>query len=193
MQRNVLYSGIFFLMALFFISCVKEDTPAAVKSTSFLTDANPQTGKFSYFSFKTGLTIAESDVQTSEWDFGMKLTTFIVNSGISGPGNAGVIIQDGVFDEIAEAPESGYKIDQTGNLAIKDSEWYVYNSSTFTFSPIAGKVFIFRTGDGKYAKMEILSATPTDSNGNPVTPPTYPTKIKYAIRYAYQDNGTRKF
>lgn len=204
MLKNIFYPGslrftgilqmsIFVFTVLFFVSCDKEVEPAPVKTTDLLTDANPQTGKYTYFSFKTGSTIAESEVQTAKWDFGLKLTTFNVNSGISGPGSAGVLIQNGIFDEMKEAPEGGYRVDQTGNPAIKSEDWGVYNSTSHTFAPIAGKVFIFKTSDGKYAKMEILSATPVDSNGNPVTPPTFPVKIKYAMRYVYQDNGTRTF
>ena len=193
MLKRIFYPVILIVFGLLIVSCEKEVEPIEAKTTDILTDANPQTGKYTYFSFKTGTTVAETEVQTTNWDFGLKLTTFIVNSGISGPGNAGALIQDGVFNEISEAPESGYRIDQTGDMAIKADEWYVYNSTNHTFAPKAGKVFIFKTAEGKYAKMEILSATPVDANGNPVTPPTFPAKIKYTIRYVYQAENSRKF
>lgn len=191
--KNFLYLSLFFVLGFGMSSCEKEYVPTVAKTTDILTDVNPQTGNFTYFSFKNGAVVANSEAQTTNWDFGIKFTTFNVNSGISGPGDAGVLIQTGVFDEILEAPETGYLEDQTGNLAIKDAEWYDYNPVNHTFAPKAGKVFIFRTADGKYAKMELLSAIPTDSNGNTVTPPTFPTKIKYTLRYAYQSDGSRKF
>lgn len=191
--KNILIAGLFIAMGIGLSSCEKDYVPTEVKTTDILTDVNPQTGKYTYFSFKNGNVVAETEAQTANWDFGIKFTTFIVNSGVSGPGEGGVLIQSGVFDEILEAPETGYLTDETGNLAIKDGEWYDYNPQTHTFAPKAGKVFIFKTADGKYAKMELLSATPTDSNGNTVTPPTFPTKIKYTLRYVYQEGGSRKF
>jgi hypothetical protein len=124
----------------------------------------------------------------------MRFETFIVNSNASGPGNAGVQIVNQPFEAVAAAPESGYKYDTTAaQKAIKGTDWYIYNAATRTFSPIAGKTFLFRTATNKYAKLEVLSADPADDNGNPVVPPTRPTKIKYKIRFAYQASGTRDF
>lgn len=192
--KNYLYLILFVFIGIGLNSCTNDNyEPTISKTTDFLTDVNPATGSYTYFSFKSGTVVASTEAKTSNWDFAIKFTTFIVNSGVSGPGAAGVIVKDGVFDAITEAPESGYLIDQTGNFAIKDGEWYDYNPVTHVFAPKAGKVFVFKTATGKFAKMEILSATPTDSNGNVVVPPTVPTKIKYAIRYAYQDLDTRKF
>jgi hypothetical protein len=39
----------------------------------------------------------------------------------------------------------------------------------------------------------MLTADPTDDNGNAVIPPTRPTKIKYKLRKAVQLDGTRNF
>jgi hypothetical protein len=118
----------------------------------------------------------------------LRLTTFLVNSNASGPGNAGVIMQDGIFDNIGSAPASGYAYDTTaGKLAIKDGSWYNYNITTHVFIPIPGKVFIFRTADNHYAKMEILEA-----NYEPFVGPV-PQKIDYKVRFVYQGNGTANF
>jgi hypothetical protein len=109
-----------------------------------------------------------------------------VNSNASGPGDAAVIMQDGIFDNITQAPETGYAFDTTSTrLAIKDGTWYDYNGATRSFVPKAGKVFIFRTADNKYAKMEILEATYDPFVG------TVPDKINYKIRFVYQADGTR--
>ena len=186
--------GLVATLGLLAVSCKKDkdDTAPEARTVDFLTTASPM-GPFSLFQFESGASLDASQQQTDKWDFGMRLTTMIVNSGSSGPGNAGVLILTGVFDEITEAPESGYAVDATGNLAVKDASWYDYNPVTRIFTPKAGVVFVFKTANGKYAKMEMISATPTDDNGVAVTPPVQPTKIKYSFRYVYQPNGTRKF
>ncbi|MBK7636115.1 MAG: HmuY family protein [Saprospiraceae bacterium] len=176
------------------LACDKEEElvqPLNTVNKEILVSASDQ-GAFTLFSFETGTIINNSLLQTTDWDVGLKLITFTVNSGVSGPGNAGVIIQDGVLDNVKNAPTTGYKTDAQGSLAIKD-EWYDYNSTTRSFTPKAGKVFIFKTAKGKYAKMEILKGDPTDDNGTVVVPPARPTKIKYTLRYVYQPNGTLVF
>jgi hypothetical protein len=183
-----------FVLVLSFTSCDKEEDEVIPLNTvvkELLVSASDQ-GAFVLFSFEKGDVVSNTQLQSSDWDFGFKLISFTVNSGVSGPGNAGVIIQDGVFDNVKVAPAVGYKIDATGSPAIKD-EWYDYNSTTRSFTPKAGKVFIFRTGKGKFAKMEILKGDPTDDIGNIVVPPARPTKIKYTIRYVYQPDGSLNF
>jgi HmuY protein len=142
---------------------------------------------YSFFSFKNG-TVATTDSATNKWDFALRLTTFLVNSNASGPGNAGAILQDGLFDNISSAPATGYAYDTTsGKLAIKDGSWYNYDINTHVFNPKPGKVFIFRTADNHYAKMEILEVTYEPFTG------MMPDKIDYKIRFAYQSNGTVDF
>jgi hypothetical protein len=177
-------------------SCKKEAdrVPLAAVTGTFLVNGSNE-GNFGLFSFeRNALVNNETDSISNNWDFGLRFASFITNSGISGPGNAGAIVQTAVFDDVTEAPESGYRTDlAVGDLAVKDSDWYDYNPVTRSFSPRAGQVIIMRTGSGKYAKMEVLKAEPTDDNGEIVVPPTRPTKIKYTIRYVYQANGTRTF
>jgi hypothetical protein len=183
-------------MVLFGTSCKKEEdkTPLDAITTSFLVNGANE-GNFGLFSFeKNQLIVNAVDSTSNRWDIGLRFATMITNSGISGPGNAGAIVQTAVFDDILEAPESGYRTDAAvGDLAVKDNDWYDYNPVTRSFSPKAGQVLIFRTGAGKYAKMEVLKAEPTDDNGEIVVPPTRPTKIKYTVRYVYQPDGSRNF
>jgi len=189
------YAMLFAALGLTLTSCSKdEEDPKPVESitSDILVDAKTD-GEFVLFSFENNAVVALSQQQTNNGDFGLRLTTFITNSGVSGPGNGGAIVQTGIFDEINSAPENGYLTDAEGNLAITDGVWYDYNPITRSFSPKAGIVFFIRTGTGKYTKMEILEAVPTDDNGNIVAPPTIPTKIKYTFRYAYQSNGSRNF
>ncbi|MBM3176917.1 MAG: HmuY family protein [Bacteroidetes bacterium] len=147
------------------------------------------TGKFTLFSFATGEPVSNSDSLTNKWDIGFRATTIIVNGGKDRKGNGGIQILTGTsFDQVKEAPESGYATDDGSNLAVPSS-WYNYNATAKIVTPLAGNVFVIRTGTGKYAKMEILSyyldapASPTSAN-----PSRY-----YTFKYAYQSSGSRKF
>jgi hypothetical protein len=178
------------------VSCKKEDkpTPATVATIDFLVNGSASQGNYDFFSFSTGAKVAASDSNSTKWDFAMRFETFIVNSNASGPGNAGVQILNTPFDNVTSAPESGYKYDTAvAQKAIKGADWYIYNETTRTFAPIAGRTFVFRTATNKYAKLEVLSADPADDNGNLVVRPTRPTKIKYKIRFAYQAGNTKNF
>lgn len=191
------FSSLIFLLilGLSFASCNKDDDdaqPLEAVTLDLLVDAKNE-GAFSLFSFEKGLAVSAAEQQTENWDLGLRLTTFITNGGVSGPGQAGAIILSDVFDEVKEAPADGYRTDAQGDLAITDGTWYDYNPVTRAFAPKAGTVFVFRTAKGNYAKMELLKADPTDDNGTVVVPPTVPTKIKYTMRYVYQGNGSRAF
>jgi len=146
------------------------------------------------FSFKSGAEVPATDSASHKWDFSMRFEKVFVNSHASGPGNAGVQILNMPFEDVKMAPEAGYAYDTSGSqLAIKGSDWYIYNPTDHSFSPKAGKTFVFRTADDKYAKMEMIQAQPVDADGNLVTPPTLPTQIKYELRYTYQPDGTKNF
>jgi hypothetical protein len=185
------------LLAVLFVSCDKEDTPATpavVNTKDFLVNGSATSGNYNFFKFETSSELPASDSATTKWDFAMRFETFIVNSNASGPGTAAVQVISQPFDAVTVAPPTGYRYDTTASQkAIKGADWYTYNPTTRSFSPIAGKTFVFRTATGKYAKLEVLSADPADDLGNIVVPPTRPTKIKYRIRVAYQNNGTVNF
>ena len=175
---------------ILFSSCQKSNTIVApLKADTSVVAVNfSTTSPYAFFSFKNNAIVANSDSASTKWDFGLRLTTFLVNSNTSGPGNAGVIMVDGIFDNITSAPSTGYAYDTASNeLAIKDGSWYTYNITTHAFAPIPGKVFIFRTADGHYAKMEILEVT-----YEPFVGPV-PTTIDYKIRFIYQGNNSASF
>ncbi|MEO5948429.1 MAG: HmuY family protein [Chitinophagaceae bacterium] len=193
-KRNVIFAV---LMIIVFASCKKDSTdqsPSVVNTKDFLVNGNPSGGHYNFFSFETAAEIVAADSASNKWDFAIRFETFIVNSNASGPGNAGVQIINQPFEAIATAPTNSYKFDTTvSQKAIKGADWYTYNPTTRSFSPIAGKTFVFRTATGKYAKLEMISADPADDAGNLVVPPTRPTKIKYKIRVAFQGNGGFNF
>ncbi len=174
-----------------FTSCSKDNTTPQVSITSTQTlNVNFSTAsKYALFSFKDSAVVANTDSASSKWDFGLRLTSFIVNSNASGPGSAGVIVQDGVYSSITAAPSSGYAYDTTSSKpAIKDGTWYDYNPQTHAFVPKAGKVFLFRTADGAhYAKMQLLSV-----DYAPFTGPV-PATLLYKFQYTYQTSGSTTF
>ncbi len=176
------------------VSCVKDKPiPAVVVTKDILVNGSPTGGAFYLYSFENGQ-VLNTDSATNKWDFAIRFEKIIVNSNASGPGTASVQIVDGVFDTYITAPSTNYAYDTTTTkLAVKGADWYNYDAVTRTFAPKAGKIFVFKTNANKYAKLEILSADPTDDNGNAVVPPTRPTKIKYKIRTALQNDGTRNF
>lgn len=198
-----------------FTGCNEDDEIIPVVSTTISNlPADPGTGfdptngqplgltrEFTFFSFKTGAIVVNADSATANWDLGFNGTTIIVNGTTSGPGTSVVQIVDGIFDELAEAPESGYLSDNdvapiagapNTNLAIQtgsEKGWYTYDGAGMVTKPTAGKVIMVRTSENRYAKMEILSyykdapASPTFNNA----------ARYYTFRYVYQPNDTRSF
>lgn len=186
----VFLTGTLMISIFLFSSCGKSKSLSApLKADTSIVVVNfSNSSTYTFFSFKNKTVVANSDSATAKWDFGLRLTTFLINSNASGPGSAGVILQNGLFDDITTAPTTGYAYDTTSSkLAIKDGSWYNYNPATHSFVPAPGKVFVFRTADGNFAKMEILEAT-----YEPFTGYT-PNKIDYKIRFIYQPNGTASF
>ncbi|MGN6530525.1 MAG: HmuY family protein [Ginsengibacter sp.] len=179
------------------ISCGKKDNPTPATSPSVtVTDSIEipfSSSNYTLYSFKDSSIIPNSDSATTKWDFGIRFVSIITNSHASGPGNAGVITQQGIFDNLTQAPESGYSYDtastKLGIDASQTTGWYNYDESTHAFSPKAGQFFIFRTSDNHYAKMEILAVTYSGYNG-PTSPPT---TLIYKFRYTYQADGSRNF
>jgi hypothetical protein len=190
------YILIFTLGIFIFSNCKKEEdtTPASnivskevVLTTGF--GGIPGTNvPFSYYSFETGQPIPASEAGTKNWDFGISFSTLAFNSGFSGPGNAGVIfLESTIFSSLTTAPETGYLIDNSATDRAVKNNWYIYNSTTRTFTPKAGHTFAIRTANGKFAKMEILKTDYIDLVAG------LPTKVQYTFRYTYQANGTRNF
>jgi HmuY protein len=212
-MKSILSLIVLVSFVIAFTGCTEDDEPLPVVATTFSnlpadpsTGFNPSTGapigsknKFTFFSFKTGAVVSEADSATNKWDLGFKGTTIIVNSPTSGPGTAVVQIINGIFDELIEAPLDGYKSDDK-NATVKNAiptgsgnGWYTATGGApgtpTVVKPIAGKIIVVKTSDGRYAKMEILSYykdAPTSPTG------TEPSRY-YTFRYVYQPNDTKTF
>ena len=165
------------VFALFaFVACSDDDSGSdlvAVESSTATNIYAPQTGgqgqgeisgEFTKFSFATG-GVTTSD---TEWDLAFRGTTIAVNGGTATGtadepvrnGNGGVAIATGTFASVTTADGLSFAQDAAEAFAIptgSDNGWYNYNFMTNLITPIPGKVFVVRTHDGKYAKVEILS------------------------------------
>lgn len=197
------------LLALFIFtaSCSSDDdknevTPVVTTKVSNL--AAPQTGgqgqpvggAFTKFSFSQNKIVTDNS-----WDIAFRGTTIIVNGGAKigitdepeRTGNGAVSIASGTFASVTAFPAaSTFAQDASTVYSIPTGSgkgWYTYNAETHIISPIAGKVFVVKTHDGKYAKFEILSyykdapASPTQTSESPY----------YTFNFAYQANSTTTF
>ena len=179
-----------------------DDVPKPIAPTLQATEVPnldaTSTTKYTLFSFESGLTVANADSASTKWDIGFRGTTLIVNSGVSGPGAAGGQIVDGIFDELAVAPASGFAQDSETEKAIKGSGgWYTYtgtaSSPNHAILPNAGKVIVVKTATGKYAKMEIISYyinNPSTTTAEFADLTTRPESRYYTFRYLYQPDGS---
>ncbi|MCH2032565.1 MAG: HmuY family protein [Tenacibaculum sp.] len=139
----------------------------ALQTTDYTQNPPVTSGTFTGFSFKTGTIVTDGT-----WDIAFRGTTILVNGGskIGGltdeperTGTAALTTITGTFAEtiVAPADAASYTQDASGSYALPTGSgngWYTYaGSPTHLISPIAGKVFVVRTTDGNYAKMEIVS------------------------------------
>jgi len=192
-MKKTIQAGIIAATAMLFVltSCSKEDavTPVTIIEKTDSVKVNfSSTGSFTFFSFKNDAVVANTDSASTKWDFGLRFTTFILNSNAYGPGNAAAILQNSIYSTVTAAPTTGYAYDTTtSQKAIKDGSWYNYNPVTRTFAPKAGQTFIFRTADSRYVKMELLAVDYEAFTG------PMPIRLIYRFRYTYQANGTTTF
>lgn len=188
---------------LIFSGCDDDDeNPVTPLEASEVKDLNSvSTKNYTLFSFKEDAVVLNSDSATSKWDIGFRGTTIILNGGTSGPGQASGQIVSGIFDELKEAPASAYNSDSSTEKAILGSNgWYTYTGTTsvpnHAVLPIAGKVIVIKTADGKYAKVEIISyyqGNPDTTTGTFADLATRPAARYYTFRYIYQPDGTQNF
>lgn len=197
----------------FFFSACAEDTivepppPSAstmsVDTVKNLNGDTLSTGRFTYFSLSTKSEVTGNDTLTNKWDIAFRGTTIWINGGSVRFGNGGAIAAgapaySGIypltnFDTISTAPTEGYGVDNSNtNLAIPTGSgngWYSYDAAQNYIQAIPGVVILLKTGEGKYAKLEIMSYY---KNSTP-DPMPFPTNFRfYTFRYTYQPDGTTR-
>jgi hypothetical protein len=185
-------------------ACKKKDEPASqpLEVKTYKNLYAPQTGgmgqpiggAFTKFSFAKGEIVTDDS-----WDIAFRGLTILVNGGAKiglndepeRTGNASVSMLFSTFEEVKQVPDvSTFRQDGQNFYAIPTGSgngWYNYSSQTNLVTPIAGRIFVVKTIDGKYAKFEILSYykdAPTSPNAS-TDVPRY-----YTFRYVYQPNGT---
>ncbi|TAH18997.1 MAG: hypothetical protein EAZ08_10080 [Cytophagales bacterium] len=209
-KLNFSFAIIAFIALSVFSSCTKNDSVEPAKPleakiysnlTADLVTVNPANGqtsggtnRFTLFSFANNAIVANADSASNKWDVGFRGTTIIVNGGAIRTGQGGAFIYTGLFDELKEVPSTATFAQDNAptSLAIPTTSgmgWYNYNPATMIITPIAGKVLVIRTGDGKFAKMEILSYYKDSPTTITLTTP----QRHYTFRYIYQPNGTKVF
>lgn len=197
----LLFLGLFSLQ-----SCSKDEEPEtpvvlevktfkdlhAPQSTDYTTNPPTVSGDFIKFSFSKG-----SIVTDDAWDIAFRGTSIIINGGEAlgsdepnRTGQAGAYVATGLFDEIKTVAAANFTQDAKTGYAIPKGSgngWYNYaGPPTHVISPIPGKVLVFKTNDGKHAKMEILSYY----KGAPTTPDAMANPSRhYTFKYVYQPKG----
>jgi hypothetical protein len=199
---------------IIFQSCTKEETSVpqvtliqkivkdvpADTIVGLLPDGRPTgVNKFTFYNFENNAIVPNSDSNSTKWDIGVRGTTIITNGGTSGPGNGGAFIYVGTFDDLTSVPaDSTFKVDAAPNLAITAANnrgWYFYNAPVNLVTALPGRVLVFRTATGKFAKVEILNYY----KGGTTPAATDPDALKiysqryYTFKFAYQADGTKNF
>tara|TARA_R110001583_G_scaffold51002_1_gene159174 strand:- start:1835 stop:2470 length:636 start_codon:yes stop_codon:yes gene_type:complete len=152
----------------------------------------PISGQFTKFDFETGQTTTSE----TDWDIAFRGTSIIVNGGVSlgttdepeRTGNAAAYITNGTMASITEVNTASLVQDAATGYAIPSGSgngWYLYDSQAFLITPIAGKILVFKTRNGNYAKVEILSYY-KDAPSNPDT--TVDESRYFTFNYVYQPN-----
>ncbi|TFG66809.1 MAG: hypothetical protein E4H28_00690 [Gemmatimonadales bacterium] len=100
-------------------------------------------------------------VAANAWDIGVKRHRLVVNGGEGFAGVGGVQRVEVLFDDLSEAPASGYdRSHVTGggdtiNATLDD--WYSYDFFSHLLEPMPDATFVVRTAEGNYAKLRVLS------------------------------------
>jgi hypothetical protein len=152
------------------------------------------TGRYTFFSLRENEVIPSADSASTKWDIAFNATTIRVNNGVSGPGEGGVQVVQGLIEEVTEAPADGYDVDSEDGLAIpagSGNGWYNYSGPpNHLITPIPGRVLVVRTADGRYAKVRLLSYYKGNPSQLPADSEAHPDR-HYTFEYVFQPDGSR--
>lgn len=174
--------------------------PSATVKTQDVKDvdgATVATDKFTLYSLRENKVIASTEQDTDKWDIGFNKTTIIINGGTVRKGKgAATIVKGTSFDAIKTAPEDATFKTDSGNsgdgLAITTGTgkgWYSYDPVNHLITPIAGNIIVIKTGDGKYAKVQITNYY----KGAPANPAQTDASGYYNFKFALQTDGSKTF
>lgn len=177
-------------------SCTKEkggDAPKPDLEIKTVNDLDGTAGTV-YYNLRNNAIVTGADTLSGNWDLKFDRTKIFVNSGSSGVGTAEAQVLTSTFEDVINAPETGYKPDTDAENAI--SGWYRYTGSTapeHAILTVPGKIIVMKTGEGKYAKLEMLSyylGNPNTSSSEFADISTRPPSSYYTFRYAVQLDGS---
>ncbi|MFV1986036.1 MAG: HmuY family protein [Gemmatimonadota bacterium] len=135
-----------------------------------------------YYSFERGATV--DGTVDPDWDIAVQRFHFVTNGGAGYPGEAGAVAIPLSYDEVIEAPESGYSTtegalhDAPSNPALE--RWYTYSFFAHTLEP-KPETYVIRTSDGRFAKLGVISYYCPEA-----------TPGCFTFRYAYQGGGSSR-
>ncbi len=198
-MRSTFFTGLAALSLLAFSACDStSDSGGVTIEAQTVTNvaADPNTGldattgrptgargRYTLYSLRENKVIANSDSATNKWDIGFQSSTIIANTGAKGPGQGGILLRVGAFQDLTVAPDTTY------GASVSGTQWYDYNTATNIISPKAGRTFVLRTGDGKqYAKLRLLSYYKNQVASTDPTASRY-----YSFEYVLQTDGSRTF
>lgn len=193
-RRTIIIAA--FIGLIFYFGCTKK---SPTENVEFMVDASSKVDSiWTYFSFSKGDTVRPSDPENSyDWDLKFQRYRIGTNSGTSGPGEGGAVDVGKVdFDSLAEAPEGEYVIDTMVTFQGHSGEyerscnpvmlgWYEMVGMPPTFYP-TDTVFVVKSADGKYAKVQVLDYYYYDEQGD-----RHSGFITF--KYVYQPDGSRNF
>ena len=188
-----------FLIAFLFVACSNDEETLPVIAAKYSNLHAPQSGgqgqpisgPFTKFSFESG-----EVTEGNDWDIAFRGTTILVNGGTevglgeepARSGEAAAASVDGVFSSVISADGLSFSQDSASGTAIATGSgngWYLYNPQIMVISPIPGKVFVFETNNGHYAKVEFLSYY----KDSPANPNAFQDESRYyTFNYIYNPN-----
>lgn len=161
----------------------------AVQSADYTTTPPTIIGDYIKFSFAKGGTTTDND-----WDIAFRGSTIIVNGGEATTSDqpartagAGAYIATGTLAGVSSVDTALFAKDSPSEgLAIPAGSgqgWYNYNPTTHIIAPIAGKIIVVKTHNGRYAKLEILSYYENSEPNAELSNSQF-----YTFNYVYQPN-----
>ena len=186
--------AVLYISVFFYFSCGGDEevevAPTVQEAATFTVDATSREA-WTYFSLAKGGVVEVADPANSmNWDLGFQRTKVKLNGGVSGPGKGrAVMLTDVEFNEVNEAPASGYAADSEANLAIvaqSEKGWYIYTGPpSHWILPLENRVFVVQAADGTYAKLQFVGFYKDNANktdGGFIT-----------FEYLHQPDGSRQF
>lgn len=120
-----------------------------------------------YMDLESGAQVTQDAAQDGDaWDIAFQRFQIMVNGGVSGEGGVEVAVLESAFDDVDEAPESGFITDAPDSdvdenddpdlaFTAGDTGWYDYDLTTHTLSP-RPFTYVVRTVERNVYKLAIL-------------------------------------